>query len=274
MRLAVCSVIAACAVALTAIACGARTELEKADPCDVEKKERACHSACGDGIETCSQGYWKGCTAPQPIPPPDRVTLSGTLRDLRDDHPDFETDIGDDRGIVGPLLGADGTPVYAGDPETPTTHGAEAFFAWYHDAPGTNLSMPFSIDLVRDSELVYRFDSDAFFPLDGELFGDQGRPHNFHFTYRIHSEFQYRGGERFTFTGDDDVWVFVNGHLAIDLGGVHIPESASVDLDASAEVFDLHLDDLVSFDLFFAERHTTGSSFHAETSIGLFDPCP
>ena len=36
------------------------------------------------------------------------------------------------------------------------------------------------------------------------------------------------------FTGDDDGWVFVNGKLAVDIGGVHPPKSGSVTLDAAA----------------------------------------
>ena len=73
-----------------------------------------------------------------------------------------------------------------------------------------------------------------FFPIDNQGWGNQGRPHNYHFTFEVHLEFAYNGGEGFTFTGDDDVWLFINGKLAIDIGGVHGAESESIDLDAHA----------------------------------------
>src|SRR5690348_8053802 len=45
--------------------------------------------------------------------------VKGTIRDFHDTHPDFEAELGDDKGIVEPELGSDGKPVYAGDPTTP-----------------------------------------------------------------------------------------------------------------------------------------------------------
>src|SRR5687767_6771142 len=50
-------------------------------------------------------------------------TLTGTVRDFRIDHPDFEYNIEDDPGIVLPDLGSDNLPVYAGDAGNPTTTG-------------------------------------------------------------------------------------------------------------------------------------------------------
>ena len=89
------------------------------------------------------------------------------------------------------------------------------------------------------------------------------RHYNFHFTTEIHTSFQYTGGETFTFTGDDDVWVYINKKLVIDIGGVHGNTSANVKLD------DLGLTPglVYNLDVFHAERRTVGSNFRIDTTI-------
>jgi fibro-slime domain-containing protein len=120
------------------------------------------------------------------------------------------------------------------------------------------------------------FDMTDFFPLDdfntspedvqtgGEK--DYG-PHNFLFTTEIHTSFEYKKGQVFTFRGDDDVFVFVNSQLAVDLGGIHGPVSGSVDLDAQAEVLGLKVGEVYTLDLFQAERNPGGSNFRIDTSL-------
>jgi fibro-slime domain-containing protein len=193
--------------------------------------------------------------------------LTGTLRDFMDTHPDFEHTNVSDEGIVLPRLGADFKPVYASATTTPSTSGKANFDQWYRDVPGVNMSFPYTLVLVEQPNGISTFQSDEFFPLDGRGFGNQGRNHNFHFTFELHTEFKYKGGEVFTFVGDDDVFAFINNELAIDLGGEHGAKTASVDLDAEAAKLGIERGKSYGLSVFQAERHTNASHFRIDTSI-------
>ena len=196
------------------------------------------------------------------------IDLTGTIRDFNADYYNFEGAItGYVPGMVASSLGIDGTPTYIGDTRV------NNFDDWYHDVSGTNLSDQYTITLdngLPASGGIYTYASNSFFPIDGQLLGNEGRSHNYHFTFELHSDFTYQGGETFTFTGDDDLWVFINGQLVIDLGGVHSALSQSVSLDSLG----LTLGSDYDFDLFFAERHTTESNFRIDTSIALNPTAP
>lgn len=218
-----------------------------------------------------------GVDLPGLNPPPETLALPGTIRDFKASHPDFEGVISVDNGITTSTLGPDRKPVYASAGTTPTTSGKENFDQWYRDVDGVNLPAEYAItlELVPDSDPpVYRYANNSFFPIDGELWGNEGQPHNYWFTYELHSSFTYQGGETFNFTGDDDVWVYINDQKVIDLGGVHGAMSASVSLDALAGELGLVEGETYNFDMFFAERHTSQSNFVAETSLVLEPPEP
>ncbi|MBX3359245.1 MAG: fibro-slime domain-containing protein [Phycisphaeraceae bacterium] len=156
---------------------------------------------------------------------------------------------------------------------------AASFSQWYRDIPGLNASKSLSITLVRQPGTnLYVFQAqddpatpeiEGFFPADGDLLrDDEPGGHNYSFTFELNASFVYnRGsGQVFTFAGDDDVWVFINNTLVIDVGGVHGPVSQTIDLDripglVDGQSYPLHF--------FFAERHRTGANCRIETSLTL-----
>ncbi len=199
-------------------------------------------------------------------------TLNSTVRDFQIAHPDFEYNIGVDLGIVQQDLGLDKKPVYAGNPNTPTTTGAANFNQWYNDTMGVNQTFDVPIELIEIQPGLFQYSNNAFFPIDNVGWGNEGNAHNFHFTLELHSQFQYFGGEVFGFEGDDDLWVFVNDKLGINLGGVHGPMSGQIDMDAQAAQLGIQVGGQYDLDFFFAERHTTQSNFEITTTISCFDP--
>ena len=108
----------------------------------------------------------------------------------------------------------------------------------------------------------YHFFSDAYFPIDGMGFGNEGNAHNFHFCSHVHTAFAYHGAGTFSFTGDDDVWVFINNQLAVDLGGLHNPMTDTVDLTTFCPQGNCLADgNMYPLDVFHCERAPSGSPF-------------
>jgi fibro-slime domain-containing protein len=235
--------------------------------CTVPVATRPCSNACGSGTERCANGVWGTCDAP-PLGPP---TLEAQILDFHPvgdfapcSPPEPTCGIGGvDTQIVAFNLGSDGKPVYAGDPTTPSTHGKTDFDEWYNEVPGVNdpLLTPYPLRFMApsDGSGTYTYVNEAFFPIDNELFRNQGLDHNYWFTAQVHTQILYKGGETYSFSSDDDLWVFINRRLAVDLGGIHATLSGSVSLDAAAGMLGLVKGQMFPMDLFYADREPTGA---------------
>lgn len=170
--------------------------------------------------------------------------------------------------------------------DRPCYTSLERFRDWYDDVPGVNRSFYYDLVLTRNPNGTYTYNNDAFFPLDdGEAWrkfdpADDPDPfgmrtftetHNYGFTLEIHTSFTYIAGQGqvFDFRGDDDTWVYINGRLAIDLGGLRSATAGTVNLDAQAAALGLVNGQSYPMDVFFAERYAYGSHFRISTTLLL-----
>jgi fibro-slime domain-containing protein len=224
--------------------------------------------------------------------------LDMVIRDFRA-GPDFEAAyLGDvvRRQLVQPVLGPDNKPVFKsgigcpwkeGTPLdcdtwmtfTPVITSADTFKQWYNTTDGVNMEFKKQIDLVESppGSGQYVYDTSAFFPLGpNEGFGitppGNQLKQNFLFTTEIHVQFGYAKGQKFTFRGDDDLWIFINKRLALDLGSLHLAAEGTIDFDAQAAALGIAPGQTYAMDIFHAERHTNGSNFKVTTNISCFSP--
>lgn len=225
----------------------------------------------------------------------DSFTLTGVVRDFKATHPEFQFGAtGWLKGMVLEDLGSHGKPVLdvqraeslGWDRKKVGSSSAEAFTEWFRDIPGVNVSIPLTIELereYRDGNAIYVFSregSNMFFPINSQGYGPSvingtQWSKNFHFTFELDTTFTYTDpADRdaplvFNFVGDDDVWVFINGKLAIDIGGVKAQKGESINLDERAEYLGIEPGEEYQLKLFFAERQTTQSNFRMETNFAL-----
>ena len=139
---------------------------------------------------------------------------------------------------------------------------------WRAGVDGNPLFFPVDADSFTPASELAAAQVPAFYdpslPYDVDQNGRQ-RMHNFSFTSEVRYWFKFDAGNTYQldFVGDDDVWVFINKKLAVDLGGLHSPASGSVTLDATtaAKLGNLATGNVYEVAVFQAERHTTASSY-------------
>ncbi|MCR5736551.1 MAG: fibro-slime domain-containing protein [Eubacterium sp.] len=189
----------------------------------------------------------------------------------------------------------------------------------------TNLYQTLTMDLMANSD-KYRFSNGqkinydldnknisqdlstsgttGLFPLDSAVLGDRSdlsapfgvadgeltdEKHNYHYAMKAHCQFIYDSSSDliFNFSGDDDVYLFINGKKAMDIGGAHGAVNGSAELNYIAKSDDaseierqnksrqlaqsLGLEDgqIYDFDFFYLERHTSLSNITIETNMPL-----
>ncbi|EGG21014.1 PA14 domain-containing protein [Cavenderia fasciculata] len=201
----------------------------------------------------------------------DQINFVCTIRDLTPErNPDFEIDSPNKviTGIVRKNLGQDRKPVYCcEDQPYPSksqfvVHNQTTFYSWFNDVENVNIPINVVFTLTNnrtDNPNVYSYKNDQFFPIDGKGWE----------APEMHARFTYLGGEVFKFQGDDDVFVFINNLLVVDLGAPHEIKDGQAYRELTLDTLGLQKGKDYPFDFFYCERHSVESHIELSTSIQL-----
>ncbi len=165
--------------------------------------------------------------------------------------------------------------------------------------------------LVNAATGTYKYDQSGFWPLDGRGFGTEWAaayqktndtfpdpdtskthlppgvwPHNFAFTMTMSRTFVKTPNDTFYFIGDDDIWLFLNNRLVMDLGGPHENTATNGQATVLIDTCFKHTgalgalvpaDTMVNyqtynFDFFYAERHSSNSDIKITTNMLFYVP--
>lgn len=94
---------------------------------------------------------------------------------------------------------------------------------------------------------------------------------NHHFCMELNGQFTYKANQEAKFYVGGDLWVFINGKLAVDLGGNHLPAPGYIDMATLNSYYDGYMQTGKTYpiDVFFCARRTTVSTFAMYTNFRI-----
>ena len=98
---------------------------------------------------------------------------------------------------------------------------------------------------------------------DSRILTDAGR--NMHFCSETHAKFRFKENLKFSISGNDDIWVFIDNKLAIDIGGSHLAAPGYIDLNKFMK--NAEIGKVYDIDIFFCNRRTPTSNLDIKTNM-------
>ena len=190
-----------------------------------------------------------------------RINLTATVLDFRKNISDFEN--GDpDPVSVESVLSSEGLPVFSNETR---------FDYLFKPKEGLNLMTDVTLFLTKAGG-IYKLDYLDYFPIDNMLYGNEGYPHNYHFSTRTSWMIDYNGGEYVYLRYDDGILLYLNGYLIVNEPGLHYNGSTYLLLDDVAGDAGVVPGNSYVLNVFHMERHTIMSMFYIETDLLIHPP--
>jgi fibro-slime domain-containing protein len=215
---------------------------------------------CPDGMECSPELQHCVCSNDRDYSGEPIIELPATVFDFQSSNEDFEN--GQPEPVtVSTTLAYDNNPWF--------TNADPRFESWYESTPGVNMNTEVILQLIQQDDGSYHFDGMSYFPIDNQLFGNEGFIHNYHFTTKTAWSFDYHGGELLNITFDDGILVYINRQLVINEPGLHYLENRVLYLDQVAAEIGMVPGYTYPIHFFHMERHKWHSQMDIRTDMIL-----